>query len=135
MLFQLMNKDKVVATYEEEKRLDDYRYTEINILDIFKNAGLQIAKTIINTIHAIITPKRDKSIFFFMSFILRRLFYLIPDANDNIVSCENSSRVKEPFISPLCITIIRSDIPISSGISELIIMITFPCVTRSTINL
>lgn len=33
MLFQLMNKDKVVATYEEEKRLDDYRYTEIERLD------------------------------------------------------------------------------------------------------
>ena len=28
-----MNKDKVVATYEEEKRLDDYRYTEIERLD------------------------------------------------------------------------------------------------------
>ena len=33
VLFQLMNKDKVVATYEEEKRLDDYRYTEIERLD------------------------------------------------------------------------------------------------------
>ena len=33
MLYQLMNKDKVVATYEEEKRLDDYRYTEIERLD------------------------------------------------------------------------------------------------------
>lgn len=33
VLYQLMNKDKVVATYEEEKRLDDYRYTEIERLD------------------------------------------------------------------------------------------------------
>ena len=29
MLYQLMNKDKVVATYREEKRLADYRYTEV----------------------------------------------------------------------------------------------------------
>lgn len=32
MLYQLMNKDTVVATYEEEKRLDDYRYTEVERL-------------------------------------------------------------------------------------------------------
>lgn len=30
VLFQLMNKDVVVATYEEKKRLDDYRYEEVS---------------------------------------------------------------------------------------------------------
>ena len=39
MLYQLMNKDKVVATYEEEKRLDDYRYTEIERLDGYVPCG------------------------------------------------------------------------------------------------
>lgn len=32
MLYQLMNKDEVVATYAEEKRLDDFRYNEIERL-------------------------------------------------------------------------------------------------------
>ena len=29
MLSQLMNKNTVVATYKEEKRIDDFRYTEV----------------------------------------------------------------------------------------------------------
>ena len=29
MLYQLMNKDEVVATYKEEMRVADYRYTEV----------------------------------------------------------------------------------------------------------
>lgn len=39
MLYQLMNKDKVVATYEEEKRLDDYRYTEVERFDEYLPYG------------------------------------------------------------------------------------------------
>lgn len=30
MLYQLMNKDEVVATYKEQQRLDDYRYVEVS---------------------------------------------------------------------------------------------------------
>ena len=30
MLYQLMNKDEVVATYKEQQRLDDYRYIEVS---------------------------------------------------------------------------------------------------------
>lgn len=33
MLYQLMNKDVVVATYKEERRLADYRYEEVERLD------------------------------------------------------------------------------------------------------
>ncbi len=33
MLYQLMNKDVVVATYREEKRLADYRYVEVERFD------------------------------------------------------------------------------------------------------
>lgn len=33
MLYQLMNKDVVVATYREEQRLDDYRYEEVEKFD------------------------------------------------------------------------------------------------------
>ena len=29
MLYQLMNKDVVVAAYKEDKRLTDYRYEEV----------------------------------------------------------------------------------------------------------
>ena len=32
MLYQLMNKDTVVATYREEQRLVDYRYIEVERL-------------------------------------------------------------------------------------------------------
>ncbi len=35
MLYQLMNKDVVVATYKEEKRLTDYRYTEVERFDAY----------------------------------------------------------------------------------------------------
>ena len=33
MLYQLMNKNTVVATYKEEKRIDDFRYTEVERID------------------------------------------------------------------------------------------------------
>ncbi len=33
MLYQLMNKDKVVATYEEEQRLADFKYKEVERFD------------------------------------------------------------------------------------------------------
>ena len=39
MLYQLMNKDVVVATYAEEKRIDDYRYTEVDRLDAYLPYG------------------------------------------------------------------------------------------------
>ena len=32
MLYQLMNKDTVVATYEEQKKLDNYRYALVEQL-------------------------------------------------------------------------------------------------------
>ncbi len=35
MLYQLMNKDAVVATYEEEKRLTDYRYIEVERFETY----------------------------------------------------------------------------------------------------
>ena len=35
MLYQLMNKDKLVATYKEEKRLADYRYVEVERFDSY----------------------------------------------------------------------------------------------------
>ena len=39
MLYQLMNKDTVVATYEEERRLVDYRYEEVERLDSYLPHG------------------------------------------------------------------------------------------------
>ena len=39
MLYQLMNKDKVVATYKEEKRLADYRYVEVERFDSYLPYG------------------------------------------------------------------------------------------------
>lgn len=39
MLYQLMNKDVVVATYEEERRLDDYRYNEVERFDRYLPYG------------------------------------------------------------------------------------------------
>lgn len=39
MLYQLMNKDVVVATYEERKDIDDYRYTEVERLDPYLPYG------------------------------------------------------------------------------------------------
>ena len=39
MLYQLMNKDDVVATYTEEKRIDDYRYTEVGRFDAYLPYG------------------------------------------------------------------------------------------------
>ena len=39
MLYQLMNKDVVVATYREEKRIDDFRYVLIEQLDSYLPYG------------------------------------------------------------------------------------------------
>ena len=39
MLYQLMNKDVVVATYEEQKRLDDYRYILVEQFDPYFPIG------------------------------------------------------------------------------------------------
>ena len=39
MLYQLMNKDVVVATYKEEKRLADYRYEEVDRFDAYLPYG------------------------------------------------------------------------------------------------
>ncbi|WP_165044602.1 HipA protein [Adlercreutzia sp. ZJ138] len=39
MLYQLMNKDVVVATYREEKQLDDYRYSVIERFDAYLPYG------------------------------------------------------------------------------------------------
>ena len=39
MLYQLMNKDTVVATYEEQKRLDDYRYALVEQHDPYLPHG------------------------------------------------------------------------------------------------
>ena len=39
MLYQLMNKDVVVATYKEEKRVADYRYEEVKSLDAYLPYG------------------------------------------------------------------------------------------------
>lgn len=39
MLYQLMNKDVVVATYEEKKRIDDYRYDEAERFDAYLPYG------------------------------------------------------------------------------------------------
>ncbi len=39
MLYQLMNKDVVVATYEEEPQFDDYRYREVERLDSYLPHG------------------------------------------------------------------------------------------------
>ena len=39
MLYQLMNKDVVVATYEEQKRIDDYRYVLVDQLDSYLPYG------------------------------------------------------------------------------------------------
>lgn len=39
MLYQLMNKDVVVATYEENEQLDDFRYAEIERLDSYLPYG------------------------------------------------------------------------------------------------
>ena len=39
MLYQLMNKNTVVATYKEEKRIDDFRYTEIERIDPYLPYG------------------------------------------------------------------------------------------------
>ncbi len=39
MLYQLMNKDVVVATYKEEKRVADYRYKEVESLDAYLPYG------------------------------------------------------------------------------------------------
>lgn len=39
MLYQLMNKNTVVATYKEEKRIDDFRYTEVERIDPYLPYG------------------------------------------------------------------------------------------------
>lgn len=39
MLYQLMNKDVVVATYREERRLVDYRYIEVERLGSYLPYG------------------------------------------------------------------------------------------------
>lgn len=39
MLYQLMNKNTVVATYKEEKRIDDFRYTEVERVDPYLPYG------------------------------------------------------------------------------------------------
>lgn len=39
MLYQLMNKDVVVATYCEERRLVDYRYIEVERLGSYLPYG------------------------------------------------------------------------------------------------
>lgn len=39
MLYQLMNKNTVVATYKEEKRIDDFRYTEVECVDPYLPYG------------------------------------------------------------------------------------------------
>ena len=39
MLYQLMNKDVVVATYEERKDLDDYAYSEVERLSEYMPYG------------------------------------------------------------------------------------------------
>ena len=39
MLYQLMNKDVVVATYEERKDIDDYSYDEVERLDAYLPYG------------------------------------------------------------------------------------------------
>ena len=39
MLYQLMNKDKVVATYEEARKFDDYSYSEVERFDEYLPYG------------------------------------------------------------------------------------------------
>ena len=39
MLYQLMNKDKIVATYEEEPKFDDFSYREVECLDDYLPYG------------------------------------------------------------------------------------------------
>jgi hypothetical protein len=39
MLYQLMNKNTVVATYSEHKDIDDYRYEEVERFDPYLPYG------------------------------------------------------------------------------------------------
>ena len=67
---------------------------------------------------------------FFVFFMFTPSFYTsIAEASVMMRSWENSSRVTSPEKLPSHMTMIRSQTPISSGISDDIIITAFPCCT------